>query len=207
MKFNSILTVMVSILLLLSFTASINAANEKSADQTDIFLATSPSKVFFNISNMKPGDFTVKELEIINKGKQDFSYIFTNKFQDGSEALYNELLLTFKSKTAVIYNGYLKDFDGIEPRNLADGESESLTVRVEIPYELGNEFQGLSSKFQFKVFVDGTLSGLSPAGSGLKLPNTSTYMYTFILLGAILLLSGAVLYGYNIRKRRQSAEG
>ncbi|WP_316569882.1 hypothetical protein [Neobacillus sp. YIM B06451] len=130
----------------------------------EIDISLSASKVFFNTANLKPGDIVVENLRISNNGKQNFNYLFSNKFLTGSEKLYNELKLKIIGNNNELYNGKLKDFEKLDPRFLTSGSSEQLVFYVEIPYELGNEFQGLGCEFQFKFFVEGSLNGTIPPG-------------------------------------------
>ena len=60
---------------------------------------------------------------------------------------------------------------------------------VKIPKELGNEYQGLYSKVQFKFYVEGTLGGLLPA-DGPKLPSAGSSMYSILAFGFIFTLIG-----------------
>jgi LPXTG-motif cell wall-anchored protein len=168
-------------------------------EQKELDISTSPHKLFFNVSNLKPGDRITKELTVLNKGTQDFTYLFTNRFITGSEKFYNELRLEVSDKKSILFKGNLKDFQKLESRTLKTASSETLIFTVEIPFELGNEFQGLNSEFQFKLFVEGTLGGVLPV-DGPKLPVTGTEYFKILLLGAAVFTSGLMLYFYS-RKR------
>jgi LPXTG-motif cell wall-anchored protein len=170
-------------------------------EQKELDISTSPHKLFFNVSNLKPGDRITKELTVLNKGTQDFTYLFTNRFITGSEKFYNELRLEVSDKKSILFKGNLKDFQKLESRALKTASSETLSFTVEIPFELGNEFQGLNSEFQFKLFVEGTLGGVLPV-DGPKLPVTGTEYFKILLLGAAVFTSGLMLYFYS-RKRAQ----
>lgn len=169
--------------------------------QKEIDIATSPHKIFFNLSNLKPGDRVTKVLTVNNKGKQDFSYLFSNKFLTGSEKFYNELLLKVSDKDKVLYEGKINDFHKLDARSLKNGSQEKLVFTVEIPFELGNDFQGLGSEFQFKLYVEGTMGGVLPV-DGPKLPNTATGMFNLMALGAALIIGGFVFLSV-LNKRRQ----
>lgn len=172
-------------------------------EERDLDISTSPYEVFFNVSNLKPGDKISKVLTVSNSGIQDFNYIFTNKFITGSQKFYNELQLHVEGKEGSIFKGYLKDFEKLDPRSLNSGLSEELVFTVEIPYELGNEFQGLGSEFQFKLYVEGTLGGVLPVDN--RLPVTATEVLNFILIGVALLATGTILFIYNKRKKKDSS--
>lgn len=181
------------------FTFPIN--NSKAEENiTEINIATSPNKVFFDISNAKPGDTFTKVLIVENNGSKDFKYLFSNDFLTGSEKIYNELELTVSDESGELYNGKLKDYEKLESRNLKSNTDEKLTLSIYIPYELGNEFQNLGSEFQFKFYVEGTLGGTIPV-DGPKLPETGTNMFNILVAGAVLVLTGSILQFYIKRRR------
>lgn len=195
-----------SLVLILGFSTNSYAESEGSKDQKgEADIATSPGKIFFNLRNMKPGDFSIKEFTITNNERQDFRYKISNKFLGGSEKLYKELLLTVKDDSVVLFDGGLIDFDDVELSNDVTGESEVLTFRLEIPYELGNEYQGLTNEFEFSLFRGETL-GSASASNSQELPNTATSIYNFMVIGLVILSSGVILYGYSLRKRKHINE-
>jgi LPXTG-motif cell wall-anchored protein len=165
----------------------------------EIDLTTTPGKVLFDITNVKPGDSVARDLVISNNGAQDFNYITSSKFLTGSEKFYNQLDLTIEDASGVLYEGKLKDLKELEPRFLQSDQSETLQFVVKIPVELGNEFQGATTEFQLKLFVEGTLGGVLPA-DGPRLPNTATDMFNLIIAGVVLVLSGGIYYFINKRK-------
>lgn len=168
-----------------------------------INIATSPDKVFFNLNNLKPGDSFTKTLTVYNHGKQDFKYLFSNRFLNGSEKFYNELILTITDNKKKLFNGKLKDFEDLNPRALKKGASEELVFSLKIPYDLGNEYQGLRSEFQFKFFVEGTLGGILPV-NGPKLPETGTNTFNILVAGVVLVFTGIITQ--LIIKRRKKLE-
>lgn len=172
--------------------------------QKEIDIATSPHKIFFNLTNLKPGDRVTKILTVYNNGKQDFNYLFSNKFITGSEKFYHELLLKVTDSEKILYEGKLKDFHKLDARGLASGTEEKLTFTVEIPFKLGNEFQGLGCEFQFKLYVEGTMSGVLPI-DGPKLPNTATGMFNLMAIGIALIIGGFILF-WMMNKKRQDIE-
>ncbi|MFG6118821.1 MULTISPECIES: LPXTG cell wall anchor domain-containing protein [Thalassobacillus] len=124
----------------------------------EIDISTSPKNVLFNTDNIKPGDTITREITIKNNGLQDFRYLFTSEFSKGSKMFYDALLLTVKDKENILFDGMLKDFKELEPRPLLHGTFETLELRVEMPYELGNEYQGLNAKVSFKFYADGKIT-------------------------------------------------
>lgn len=179
-------------------------ANEQNRE---IKLSLFPSKELFTIDNLKPGDWMTRTLTIQNKGNQDFLYRTEAKFVSGSEMLFNELLLEVSKDQTVLYGGKLSDFRGFEPRKLDHQSEEALTYTVTFPYESGNEFQGLATKFQIVVSAEAELAaaftqtdsigdGQSEA-SGSILPKTGgTSPFIYLLIGTIIIIFGFILF-YN----------
>ncbi|GAM15442.1 TasA family protein [Mesobacillus selenatarsenatis] len=202
---NFFITIIITFLSLILPATSNAVSNENDTvnqvTQKEIDIATSPHKIFFNLSNLKPGDRITKILTVHNNGKQDFNYLFSNNFVTGSEKFYNELLLKVSDSNKVLYEGKLKDFHKLDARGLKNGTQEKLVFTVDIPFELGNDFQGLGAEFQFKLYVEGTMGGVLPV-DGPKLPNTATGMFNLMALGAALIIGGFILYSVLNRRRQ-----
>jgi LPXTG-motif cell wall-anchored protein len=168
----------------------------------EIELTTSPNKTFFQLSNLKPGDIYSDEIVIKNSGKQDFNYLFSSRILSGSNKFYNQLTLKIYHENHIIFEGYLREFEKIESRLVRSGETELLTIFVEVPFELGNEYQDMAAtEFEFIFYVEGTLGGILPA-NGLNLPETGTNMFNILVAGAVLVLTGSILQLF-IKKRRK----
>ncbi|SFB13458.1 MULTISPECIES: LPXTG cell wall anchor domain-containing protein [unclassified Bacillus (in: firmicutes)] len=172
-----------------------------SAETQEIDISTSPEKVLFEITNFKPGDWAERTLTITNSGKQDFNYLSSIKLKNGSEKLYNELLLTITDKEKTLFDGKMKDFNKLEVRYLEKNSSEKLNFKVTVPLELENDFQGLGSEVEFKFYVDGTLGGVLPV-NGPHLPNTATNMFNYIVAGVGLIGTGLFLQFFLSRRVR-----
>ncbi|WP_066256862.1 LPXTG cell wall anchor domain-containing protein [Neobacillus drentensis] len=166
----------------------------------EIDLSTSPGKVLFDLSNIKPGDSVSRNLIIKNNGNQDFNYLASSKFLSGSEIFYDKLDLTIKDKNEVIYIGKLFEFNKLSPRLLKSKENDSLLFYIKVPMELGNEFQGLSTDFQIKLYVEGTLGGTIPV-DGPKLPETGTNMFNILVAGVVFVLTGSTLQFFLKRRK------
>ncbi|WP_113928310.1 TasA family protein [Bacillus sp. P14.5] len=184
-------------IILVLFLIPIKSYAETNNNQLDV--STSPHKILFDLTNLKPGDTISRDLLVINNGEQDFHYIISNKFTGGSKKFYNQLLLEISDEKGIIFKGNLNDFSKLDSRSLKSRDQENILFHVEIPYELGNEYQGLTSDFQFKIFVEGTLGGVLPA-DGPKLPNTATDVFQTLLVGAIMLGVGIILFKLQHRK-------
>jgi LPXTG-motif cell wall-anchored protein len=185
---------LVSVIFVLLFPIQVYGTTNKEID-----LTTDPGKVLFVLTNLKPGDSVTRNLTIGNNGNQDFKYFASSKFLSGSEILYNKLDLIVEDKNGPIYQGKLFEFENQLPRLLKSKQSENLTFFIKMPMELGNEFQGLDTEFQIKLYVEGTLGGVLPA-DGPKLPNTGTDMFNILVVGAVLVLTGSTFQ--FILKRR-----
>ncbi|MFD1781327.1 TasA family protein [Fredinandcohnia salidurans] len=172
---------------------------EDSIKHQAIDLSTNPGKVLFDLSNMKPGDSISRNLLISNNGKQDFKYILSNKFTSGDRVFYNQLDLIIENDNEMLYHGKLQKFEELAPRFLGSKQSEALKLFVQIPIELGNEFQNLSSDFQLKIYVEGTMGGVIPVDN--KLPTTGSEMFNLLVTGAALFLAGFIIFTYLKRKK------
>jgi hypothetical protein len=168
----------------------------------EIDLQTSPHKELFDIKNSKPGDTYTKVLTVQNKGTKNLQYLFSNHFLKGSKDLYNELELTVADKSGAIFKGKLKDFEKLDVRDLKRNTDEELTIGIYFPYELGNEFQGLNTEFEFIFYVEGTLGGILPA-NGPKLPETGTNLFNYLVAGSVLVIAGLWIH-YFLDKRKKS---
>jgi hypothetical protein len=188
------------IISLFMFSPDIYQAEENSKEQKEMDISISPSPVLFNLTNVKPGDKISREITISNKGKQDFRYLFSNTFLSGSEKFYNELTLKISDGKAILVEGKVKDFKKLDFRALESSSSETLQISIEIPYELGNEFQGLTTEFQFNFLVEGAKGAVTPVEAGNILPDTGTEYYKYLLMGMVLFISGFCLYLYTSGK-------
>jgi LPXTG-motif cell wall-anchored protein len=195
---NKIFIFFISLLtLVLVFIPLENSLASQSLEEINIL--TTPKKILFNVKDFKPGDHVVRTLKIKNNGNENFKYLASAKLTSGSEKLYEQLLLTITGVNGGIFSDKLSDFTKLEPRILKSSEEEELVFNIEFPKELGNEFQGLYSKVQFKFYVEGTLGGTIPV-DGSKLPNTGTAMFNFVVAGAVLLIIGLSLEIYRRKK-------
>lgn len=182
------------------FTFPISSANSE-GNEKEIDISTSPHKIFFAIKNSIPGDTFTEVLQVQNNGSEDFKYLFSNHFLTGSEKFYNELMLTVNDEFGELYKGKLKNFKKLDSRNLKSNNKEELTFSIYFPYELGNEFQGQDSEFQFKFFVEGTLGGVLPV-DGPILPNTGSDMFNILAAGSVLVLTGSI-FQFIVKRRNK----
>ncbi|MFC4557050.1 TasA family protein [Virgibacillus kekensis] len=186
------------IILLFSMLQPIYAQNKT----TTVNLSVEPGNVLFDLSNIKPGDSVTRFLTLDNNGTESFDYNISNKFTGGSKAFYNKLELKLKSSQGTLYEGKLKDFTELRAGRIDSQTKEKLTFFVKVPKELTNEFQGLTSYFQFKIYVEGTLGGVLSVDN--RLPDTATNMFNYLILGVALTAGGGAMYIYQRRKKLNS---
>ncbi|MGD6832405.1 LPXTG cell wall anchor domain-containing protein [Sutcliffiella halmapala] len=195
MRINLLKIFMLCVIFVITF-GNIAYSEEKEV----INLETTPTKVLFDISKMVPGEWASRNLVIKNSGQQDFNYLSSAKLTSGSTKMYDALSLVITDAKGELYKGSLSDFNKLEPRFLSSSDQENLTFRVEMPYELGNEYQGLECEFEFKFYVEGTLGGVLPVDN--RLPVTATEMFNYMLIGAAMVTFGGMLLFYQKRKNR-----
>ncbi|WP_252183553.1 LPXTG cell wall anchor domain-containing protein [Rossellomorea vietnamensis] len=190
-------------LLICMFFSAINLATAAPDDSIpEVDIATTPTKVLFDVDNMKPGDWADRTIKISNNGKQGFTYTMSSHLKSGSKKLYNELIMKVSDSKGELYSGKISDFSGLDSRELAKSATEDLIFTVEFPTHLGNEFQGLTTEVEFKFYVAGTLGGLLPV-DGPKLPETGTNTFAFLVLGTILSLTSLVMFGIQRYRRKR----
>ncbi|NMH67631.1 LPXTG cell wall anchor domain-containing protein [Bacillus sp. RO3] len=189
-----------------------------SAGNRDLGLDISANNLLFNTGNMKPGDSISKNLTIQNNGKEDFEYMIEvlNEVKE-KDILFKELEITVLRGEKPIYSGKLKDIGSLEPVLLKIQTQDHLFFTIEMPYELGNEYQGVVTEFMIRVVAqvsgDETSTPTSPQvdsennenptvpvfSQGPSLPNTGTNIYSILLLGAILITTGLTFIFINKR--------
>ncbi|MEH7075442.1 LPXTG cell wall anchor domain-containing protein [Neobacillus drentensis] len=196
------ITINIFVISIIFFLTSINIF--AGTNTAKINIATSPEKVFFDLTNLKPGDWAEKKLTIQNNGEQDFKYLLSSNLKKGSEKFYNELFLSISDESSVLFEGKMREFKKLNPRFIAKNDSEQLFFKVVVPSEIGNEFQGLGCEVEFKFYVEGTLVGALPV-DGPKLPETGSNMFNILVAGAVLVISGSILQ-FNIKKRRRKLQ-
>jgi len=171
------------VMTLFSPVDKIEANNEKMFD-----LSISPHTILFDIENFKPGDWAVREMTIINSGKEDLEYIVTAKLKNGSEKLYNALKVTIEDENKnQLFNGIFSEFENIQPRKLSKSEKEKLYITVQFPPELGNDYQGLTSEVVVIFSASGNSDEILPSKDSI-LPNTATNNFNLLVLGLSLLV-------------------
>jgi len=201
MKEKQLYKLLVSILVLvISFLLPVNSISAAETTAREIDIMTTPEKVLFDVSNLKPGDWATRTLTIKNGGTQNFNYLFSAKLNSGSKDLYSELLLTITDENGELYKGKLSDFNKLGARSLKSGSKEDLTFTIEFPASLGNEFQNLNCEVEFIIYAEGNIGGVIPI-VGSQLPSTSTNTFNFLGGGLVLIVGGLTIYLVSNRKK------
>ncbi len=209
-------------LLLIVFLFLLLGDKQISAEENEIDINKDPHGYLFQVENLKPGDWMPREITIKNDGKQDFKYIAKIGNSKSVKGLFEELDLMIQKDTKLLYEGKLKDFQGIAPRELSKDSEETLFFQVSMPSELGNEFQGSSAEVEIIFLAEGgeqteqENENPIPGGSNhpgdegsnnnsliardvsvtpemvKKLPNTATNYFNLILIGGLLIVAGGI---------------
>ncbi len=140
--------------LFLTLFPALNAFGE----EKEIDINTNSNGYFFNVGDLKPGDWMPRDITIINNGKQDFKYTSIIGKKKSIKGLFEELELLVKKGNEILYEGKMKNFQGFKPRELKKGQSETLFFQVTMPYELGNAFQDSSAEVEI-LFIAEALDG------------------------------------------------
>lgn len=190
--------------------------NEVDADskENEVVIDRYPDEAIFSLENMKPGDFAYRTLTVQNN--QDLDLLYTMKLENTGELkLYNELLLQVSFDDETVFNGKLKDYQGMNDRLLHARSEEILEFYLKFPEELGNEYQGLRADFIIDFTAkagddSGIVAGVvtengNPikgiGGSGGKLPSTATNIFTYLLTGIFLIIAGGAASRLTGRKK------
>lgn len=196
---------------------SVFADGEKEVDNNEIEISLSPNDTLFDISNMKPGDWAPRSITVENSGNNDFDYHIEVQNQ-GVNQLFNELLLEVKAGEKELYQGKLAEFISMPARKMISGNEEILDFTIRFPEHLGNDFQGVQSKFVFTFTAEGkdslpvqaTTQALIDSGdtalAGVSLPATSANIFNLMLIGSVFVVGGFVLMIVRRFKRMKLAQ-
>jgi len=189
--------IVISILIQMSFLL-IYPIYHGFAEGQDIVVQTMPEKEFLTLQNMAPGKSETKIITIQNNGKSDFNYTTKFKLKSGSEKQFNELLLTILRGDKMLFEGRMKDFKRLEPRQLKENMQEALSFIVSVPTNAGNDFQGLSCEVEITFNAKGVLDGLFNGGSAL--PDTGTNMFNYLISGTVLIICGLIFQIFSLKR-------
>jgi len=160
-----------------------------------------PDQMLFHIENMKPGDWATETYTVSNKHREKAHYVLAGRFSGGSEKLYHQLQLTVNQGKDTLFQGKLPDFHDFDINTFDPGEDEQFQFRLDFPYESGNEFQGLVTHFDIVVQVEDQKEDTAVFHND-RLPNTASMIFTYLLIGAVFLLVGGLLF-YRTYKRNK----
>ncbi|MBT2637780.1 LPXTG cell wall anchor domain-containing protein [Bacillus sp. ISL-39] len=136
-----------------------NPLYETNANKMDpvVDIDTLPKNYFIMVDRLKPGDSITSQIKVINKGTLNFNYNFLSEYRKGSKEYYDSLYLEINDRNNNnLYSGKLSEFKGLKnSRNLLIFTSEILSVKVLVPHELGNEFQGSAAEAEIIFYAEG----------------------------------------------------
>jgi LPXTG-motif cell wall-anchored protein len=166
-----------------------NTNAKENEDKIEISLF--PSNDIFDVKNMRPGYGVTKTLLIQNSGNVNFDYYMDAKKLSGSDKLFNQLLLSVTTENGeLIFKGKLSKFQNIGLRHLAKSGKEKLIFQIELPPEIGNEYQGLQIKVIYFFIAKHSLNN----NSGGVLPKTGeTNPWLFYISGILITLIGVTI--------------
>lgn len=118
-------------------------------DQTDLF----------NITNLYPGQppsESKQPLKIKNTGNSDFQSSITSKLTSGDQKLFDVLKLNIlDDKGVAVYSGSLGGLTGQSLGTIGPRASKTLGFTLELPADVDNSYQNLSTSFQFTIAASG----------------------------------------------------
>ncbi|WP_181347544.1 LPXTG cell wall anchor domain-containing protein [Thalassobacillus sp. CUG 92003] len=196
-----------------------------------IDLSTTPSERVMDIKNFKPGDYAIRTLTVNNDGSEKVNYRMTALLKSGSEKFYDQLQFQVRKDEKLLYEGSLGSFEGFEPRELPADDREDLQIRVDFPWESGNEFQGLATEVVFQFTAETDINPDQPTTETPETPTDGSTDQTsqpeaepamanaddslpqtgeespmlFYLFGGLLLAGGVALFATNkwVRNRKE----
>lgn len=146
--FISVVIFLSLIMLVILFQVRDTKADES---ENEVDISTTPADFLFDVKNMKPGDWSTATLKINNEGNLDFNYSISSHKESGDSYLYNQFLVWVSDSDGLLYEGRLSDFVGFPLGTIAAKGSNTLTFKVELPYETGNEAQGKTASVTFAL--------------------------------------------------------
>ncbi|MDA8234131.1 MAG: hypothetical protein M0Z31_04855 [Clostridia bacterium] len=132
------------------FSKTLGIAAAVDVSGTRFGISTSPSSGFLKAPNMAPGDWVNSPLTVKNDGELEFSYDVRIQRDSGSIDYFNLLDLKIQDKKGnILYNGKLKDLNGLVMGILGKGGSDTFNFSVGLPLEADNSYQGLGTEVTF----------------------------------------------------------
>lgn len=178
-----------------------------SSTNKTIDLSVSPTNIFFNVKNIKPGDRVIKSLRIENTGDKHFEYSIRTDFIRGSKLFFNQLDTKMIKDDKTLFEGNLINLNLKKVSLLEANSKDTLTFIIEFPYESGNEFQGLATEFEIVITAEGDNSTVTPPGTPTsgdgELPQTGeSNPLWYYLSGMMLTALGIGIMRQNLTKDR-----
>ncbi len=188
------------VVIMVAYSLQVSADDSNLIDISSTTLSN--DQHLFDLENIKPGDWADRELEITNRTSHDLSYEININYLSGSEMFYEELELEIKSADKILFQDRLADFQKIDERALAAEATDTIALHLLFPPELGNDFQGLTTNAEIVIrafdhteeqVTSFTMTTDSSGEIGSTMPDTASFLFNFLLLGAVLLLAGGLI--------------
>lgn len=132
-----------------SYAIELNASESGiTIDQTDLF----------NITNLYPGQPPAESkqpLKIVNNGSSDLECNISSIKSSGDQALFDVLKLRILDDQAEVYSGSLGSLNKLDLGTIGPRSSKTFDFTLELPAGVGNEYQALSTSFQFTIAASG----------------------------------------------------
>ncbi|MRX72604.1 hypothetical protein GJU40_10640 [Bacillus lacus] len=164
-KIKSTIAVLISVIFFLNLLGVKGSTMYLSEGELDISLY--PQEIVMNAENLKPGDSIIYPIQVKNTGFTDFYYVAEIQFLGGSQDFYEQLNLLIKRGKNTIFKNKASHWHPIKPVPLTRLSSDSLTINTEIPFELGNEYQGASCSFRIIFTANKDVISLTPPADSL----------------------------------------
>lgn len=219
-KFNKLFSLLVCLLLAVSVFAVPASAADSSVtydgnSKNFIFAPGSeysPTDLFDNFKDVMPGDTLTQKIKIkndISKNVKVKIYLKADGAEEGSEEFLSKMNLTVTEPTGTeLFKASADKTDGLTDWNCLglfySGAETELTVKLEVPKELGNEIANSQGKLDWEFKVEEF-----PVESSDPKPATGDTEYNTVITVAAISVAALcllVLILLVLKKRRKDEE-
>jgi len=169
-----------------------------------------PSELFTAFKDLMPGDSVTQELSVVNntKGKKVRIYLRAMPAKAEDVDFLSELELHVVQHAAKGNEKELFDAPADQTATLTDwtllgtyyySEKSELTLTLDVPHDLGNEFQDAAAALTWEFMAE--VYPLQPGDPGYKTGD----MHVTLILGAVFLASLSILF-LLLGKRKKEAD-
>ena len=214
-NFIKLIALLSVLMLVISSSLSVNADSsvvyDGNANQF-IFLPgsdLSPTDLFENFKNVMPGDSITQKITVKNDADNEVKvniYIKALGAREGSEELLSKLHLTVAksndNEMAYMFNASANETDGLSEwvllGTLYSGGEVNLDVTLDVPIELGNEFQDAVGYLEWEFKVD----EFSIDPDDPEPPDTGEGYKTYFLIAAAAVVLSVMIVIYRSRSNK-----